>query len=104
MVTNDIFLRTIKSDFSQKSFVMLCVNNVCKNVFTLTLYGVLYGVKGDVEYDNFRCFETISFHNIIKDGIIDLCLVYNLSLFTCLRLALIYAVMCAISRTKCKVD
>ena len=36
--------------------------------------------------------------------IIDLFFVYNIFLFTCFRLVLIYAVMCAKSRTTCRVD
>ena len=38
MVSNDMLLSMINSDFSQKSFVMLCTKNVCKYLFIFTHY------------------------------------------------------------------
>ena len=38
MVSRDMLLSMINSVFSQKSFVMLCVKNVCKYLFIFTPY------------------------------------------------------------------
>ena len=38
LVSNDMLLSMINSDFSQKSFVMLYVKNVCKYLFIFTPY------------------------------------------------------------------
>ena len=38
MVSRDMLLSMINSDFSQKSFVMLYVKNVCKYLFMFTPY------------------------------------------------------------------
>ena len=38
MVSHDMLLGVINSDFSQKSFVMLYVNNVCKYLYIFPLY------------------------------------------------------------------
>ena len=49
-----MLLSMINSDFSQKSFVMLYVKNVCKYLFIFTPY-FLNGVKRHVvEYDKLR--------------------------------------------------
>ena len=53
MVSNDMLLSMINSDFSLKSFVMLYVKNVCKYLFIFTPY-FLKWCQHVVEYDKLR--------------------------------------------------
>ena len=54
LVKNDILLSMINSDFSQKSFVMLYVKNVCKYLFIFTLIFAIGEKRHIVEYDKLR--------------------------------------------------
>ena len=52
MVSRDMLLNMINSDFSQKSFVMLSVKNVCKYLFIFTPYFLKWCLtRHVVEYD-----------------------------------------------------
>ena len=54
MVSRDMLLSMINSDFSQKSFVMLYVKNVCKYLFIFTPYFPNGEKRHVVEYDKLR--------------------------------------------------
>ena len=54
MVSRDMLLSMINSDFSLKSFVMLYVKNVCKYLFIFTPYFLKWCHAHVVEYDKLR--------------------------------------------------
>ena len=54
MVSRDMLLSKINSDFCEKSFVMLYVKNVCKYLFIFTLIFAIGDKRHIVEYDKLR--------------------------------------------------
>ena len=54
MVSHDMLLSMINSDFSEKSFVMLYLKNVCKYLFIFILIFSIGEKRHGVDYDKLR--------------------------------------------------
>ena len=54
MMSNEMLLSTMNSDFSEKSFLMLYVKNVCKYLFIFTRNSLKWCQTSFVEYNEFK--------------------------------------------------
>ena len=67
MVSRDMLLGMINSDFSLKSFVMLSVKNVCKYIFDLAHIFAIGEKRHVVECDNLRFQPEIICNDICEE-------------------------------------
>ena len=67
MVSRDMLLSMINSDFCQKSFVMLSVKNVCKYLFIFTHIFAIGEKRHVVECDNLRFQPEIICNDVCEE-------------------------------------
>ena len=77
MVSHDMLLSMINSDFSEKSFVMLYLKNVCKYLFIFILIFSIGEKRHGVDYDKLR-FQP----EIICNAVCEECLQISIYIYT----------------------